>query len=406
MNNKFKYLLAFVLLLLVSTCTFAQTETSNQRGYVLLISMDAFRHDYYDSLNTSTLRSIANNGVHAKSLISCYPTKTFSNHYSIATGLYPNNHGIVNNSFTDSLLGDYSIGNRESVGNGKFYGGEPIWVTAEKQGVKTASYFWVGSEAPIQGIQPSIWKPYDNHTSYQQQTDSIMKWFMLPAALRPHLVTFYYYQPDWTSHKQGPWNQQTTKLAEQLDSLLGNFIQQLETLPFADSLNIIVVSDHGMTETSSQRVINLSNHVSKEMFSNISGGNPVYSLQPYPEFFNEVLTKLKQIDHLNVWERHQIPPRYMYGSNPRINDILVEAEFGWSVGWTNKLARYNGGTHGYDNMNPEMHGIFFAQGPAFKQGYERESFMNIHIYSIIARILNLKPAITDGDISEVIDIFQ
>ncbi|BDX38871.1 alkaline phosphatase family protein [Tenuifilaceae bacterium CYCD] len=399
-------LLSSVAILFQAQNAIGQKNTTPTDSYVLLISLDAYRWDYPDVFNTPSLRKLASEGVKAKSLISCYPSKTFPNHYSIATGLHPDHHGIVNNSFYDEKLGYYALGDRKSVENGAFYLGEPIWITAQKQGVKCASYFWVGSEAPIQGMQPTYWKKYSKKTTFEDKIDTVIHWFSLPEDQRPHLVTFYHYQPDWTSHDFGPLAKETRAVAEQLDSLIGVFMDKLRELPIASKINVIVVSDHGMADISNDRYINLSDNLSKDWFSVISGGNPVYSLQPKPEFYQEALEKLKKIDHLKVWERNDIPKRYVYGTSSRVNDILIEADLGWSVAWVDDKERFNGGTHGYDNMLPEMQGIFFAKGPAFKQGYIHESFMNIDIYPIISKILGIQPAKVDGNIDEVEGIFK
>ncbi len=394
------FLLVFGAFTLAPASLYAQVNSAPDT-YVLLISLDGFRWDYPNIYRTPNIDEFGKTGVRAQSLISCYPSKTFPNHYSIATGLHPDHHGIVNNSFYDEQLGYYRLGDRKSVENGNFYEGEPIWVTAEKQGVRTASFFWVGSEAPIKGIQPTYWKRYDQKVPFSQRVDTVMKWLSLPINQRPRLVTFYYHQPDWVSHDYGPVSPQTQRVVEQLDSLIGYFLGRLSELPIANQLNVIILSDHGMAEISKDKVVNLSEYMDKNMFKYISGGNPVYTLQPLPEHANEVLNKLQTIPHLKVWERNSIPKRYVYGDNPRVNDILVEAHLGWSVTWAHDRESYSGGTHGYDNMIPEMQGIFYARGPAFKSGYVHPSFLNVNVYPIIANILGLQPAKTDGSLDEV-----
>lgn len=394
------FLLVFGAFTLAPGSLYAQVNSAPDT-YVLLISLDGFRWDYPNIYRTPNIDEFGKTGVRAQSLISCYPSKTFPNHYSIATGLHPDHHGIVNNSFYDEQLGYYRLGDRKSVENGNFYEGEPIWVTAEKQGVKTASFYWVGSEAPIKGIQPTYWKRYDQKVPFSQRVDTVMKWLSLPINQRPRLVTFYYHQPDWVSHDYGPVSPQTQRVVEQLDSLIGYFLGRLSELPIANQLNVIILSDHGMAEISKDKVVNLSEYMDKNMFKYISGGNPVYTLQPLPEHANEVLNKLQTIPHLKVWERNSIPKRYVYGNNPRVNNILVEADLGWSVTWAHDRESYSGGTHGYDNMIPEMQGIFYARGPAFKSGYVHPSFLNVNVYPIIANILGLQPARTDGSLDEV-----
>ncbi|MEE3196351.1 MAG: ectonucleotide pyrophosphatase/phosphodiesterase, partial [Candidatus Neomarinimicrobiota bacterium] len=173
--------------------------------YVLLVSMDGFRSDYLEIADTPNFDKMSKNGVKAEGLKPVFISKTFPNHYSIATGMYAESHGLIANSFFASDINKYySIRDRESVENGDFYGGEPIWVTAERQGMNTASYFWVGTEASIAGVHPSIWKRYDQKVPFDDRIDSVMTWFSLPMSNRPRLVMLYFHEPDWTGHKYGP----------------------------------------------------------------------------------------------------------------------------------------------------------------------------------------------------------
>ncbi len=385
-------------------CTSAQD--SKDDTYVVVLSLDAFRWDYPDIANTPALKAMAESGVKAKALIPCYPSKTFPNHYSLATGLHPNNHGIVCNRFYDKELGYYSIGDRNAVENPAFYGGEPMWLTAERQGKKAATFFWVGSEAPIGGNYPSHWKRYDQKVSFESRIDTVIHWLSLPEEVRPRLIAWYYHEPDWTAHRDGATGTKTLALVEQLDSLLGVFNSKLSQLPHADKINFIVVSDHGMADISPDKYINLSDYVERDWFDYITGGNPVYSLQPKQEFKQKALEALRAIENLKVWERNEIPERLHYGSNPRIQDLVIEAEAGYSIGFTSNADRYSGATHGYDNANPDMHGIFYAKGPAFKKGFEHEAFQNVNLYTIVTHILGLEPAETDGNFNEVKDLFS
>lgn len=397
-----------VLLLTIGSALIAckpETKLKND-SYVVILSLDAFRWDYPNIANTPTLNGMAEQGVKAKALIPCYPSKTFPNHYSIATGLYPDNHGIVCNRFFDKELGYYSIGDRDAVENPAFYGGEPIWLTAERQGLKAAMFFWVGSEAPIGGSYSSHWKPYDQKISFESRIDTVIGWLSLPEAERPRFIAWYYHEPDWTAHRDGATGTKTLALVEQLDSLLGVFVEKLSELPHADKVNFIVVSDHGMADISPQKYINLTEYIDRDWFDYITGGNPVYSLQPKEEHKQEALKALQSIENLKVWERNEIPERLHYGSNPRIQDIVIEAETGYSIGFSSNSDRYTGATHGYDNANPEMHGIFYAKGPAFKKGYEQKAFINVNVYGIIADILGLQPAETDGNWEDVKDMLN
>ena len=210
-------------------------------------------------------------------MYSSFPTVTFPNHYSIATGLYPDHHGLINNSFSAPDLGlFYRMGDRTAVENPDFYGGEPIWVTAEKQGVRSASFFWVGSEAK----HPSYWKKYDESVTYEARIDTVIKWLGYPPEKRPGLITLYFDEPDATSHSFGPVSAQTGKIVERLDSLIGVLRTKLSKLPEAKRINLIILSDHGMSAISPDRYINIKSLVPNRMIASMSGGNPVYLINP------------------------------------------------------------------------------------------------------------------------------
>jgi len=250
-------LITFFLFALYSS-PYAQRPTP----YVVMLSMDGFRWDYPDKCPTPNLDRIAETGVKARSLQPAFPSKTFANHYTMATGLYPDHHGIVDNSFYDPATGKhYSISNRQAVEDPSFYGGEPIWVTAEKNGITAASFFWVGSEAPVNGIQPTYWKRYDHDVPFEQRIDSVIYWLNLPEEMRPHLITWYMDEPDGIGHGEGPYSEKTFRMVAYLDSLLGVFLDKIEALPIASQVNIIVTSDHGMGPVSPDRCIILKEYI-------------------------------------------------------------------------------------------------------------------------------------------------
>lgn len=378
-----------------------QTTTEKvSKPYVVMLSLDAFRWDYPDMYNTPNLDSIANVGVKAKSIQSCFPSKTFPNHYSMATGLHPDNHGIVLNRFSDSILGEFKLSNRDAVSNPGFYGGEPIWVTAENQGVKSACYFWPGSEAPIKGVYPDVWKKYEEEVPFEDRLDSVISWLKKPSDIRPHLILWYMHEPDDVGHGFGPFADETKRTVEYLDSLVGVFCYKLNQLPIADSVNIIFTADHGMGEISADRTVKLSEHINKEWISDVKGGNPVYFIQPKAEFLDSVYNSLSVIPNMKCWKKNEIPERLVYGKNVRILDLVCVADSAWSIVW-DKASYSVGGTHGYDPFNTDMHAIFYADGPAFKENYVHPTFTNINIYPLITEILSLKPAEIDGDLEGV-----
>jgi alkaline phosphatase D len=391
-----------IILLLIAILTvltgFRQDNRKPYKNYVLLVSFDAFRWDYSKLYNTPNLNKLAKDGVNAERMYSSFPTVTFPNHYSIVTGLYPDHHGLINNSFPAPDLGlFYRMGDRNAVENPAFYGGEPVWVTAEKKGVKSASFFWVGSEAPVDGIQPSYWKKYDETVTYEARIDTVIKWLGYPVPKRPELVTLYFDEPDATSHIFGPVSPQTGKVVERLDSLIGVMRTKLSALPEAKRINLIILSDHGMSAVSPSRYVNIKSLVPNRMIASISGGNPVYLINPSEGKKDSVLYLLNRSKGLKAWSKSGLPPKWHYGTNPRIPEIVVVADSSWSIGTRSDGSSVRGGAHGYDNSNSDMFSIFYAAGPSFKKNYKFRELNNVDIYNLVCRILDISPAKNDGD---------
>jgi predicted AlkP superfamily pyrophosphatase or phosphodiesterase len=368
------------------------------KNYVLLVSLDGFRWDYPNLYITPNLNRLAIDGVKADRLIPSFPTVTFPNHYTIATGLYPDHHGLIDNNFlaTDLNL-SYRMSNRAAVENPDFYGGEPIWVTAQKQGAKAASFYWVGSEAPVRGMHPFYWKKYDEAVPYEARIDSVVKWLAYPEEKRPELVTLYFDEPDATSHKYGPNSEQTEKVVERLDSLIGVLRLKLSSLPYHKRINFILLSDHGMGAISQDRYINLKEVVPERMISSVYGGNPVLLVNPVEGKQDSMLLLLKAQKNLKAWAKADVPARFHFGTNSRVPGIVVLADSSWSLGNRPASSSIRGGAHGYDNANSDMFAIFYASGPAFKRNYRFHELNNTDIYGMICRILKLKPAANDGN---------
>jgi predicted AlkP superfamily pyrophosphatase or phosphodiesterase len=398
-----KKILVYLLLPLFSVLYIVSTGFSEGRrkpfkNYVVLVSFDAFRWDFDKMYKTPNLNKLAAEGVKAGRLVSSFPTNTFPNHYSIATGLYPDHHGLINNSFfAPDLNLTYRMGDRAAVENPDFYEGEPIWVTAEKQGVRAASFFWVGSEAPVRGIQPAYWKKYDTNVTYGARIDTVVKWLSYPEASRPELVTLYFDEPDATGHDFGPVSPETGKVVNMLDSLLGDLRNKLAKLPYSKRINLIVLSDHGMAPVSSEKYINLKSVVPERMIVSISGGNPVYSINPAVAKSDSVLLLINQTPGVKAWLKENLPERWHYGSNPRIPPIVAVADSSWYVGTRPLSGTLSGGAHGYDNRNSDMYAIFYAAGPSFRKNYTIPEMNNTDIYDLICRILDIEPAPNDGN---------
>ncbi len=399
----FKQILLLLIagILLTSYKPYHKKDQAKSKPYLIVLSLDGFRWNYPEEAKTPVLDSLKKAGVFAE-MIPSFPSKTFPNHYTIATGLYPDHHGIVMNQFyAPGLKKYYSVSNRKSVRNGVFYGGEPIWNTARKQGVCSATLFWVGSEANIQKMHANYWYPYNQKLPFASRIDSVAHWLSLPKKVRPHLIMWYYPEPDGTGHHYGPHSKQVIQMLEQLDTWLGKFFTTMRRLPNFKQLNFIITSDHGMQTLSPKREIILDKHVDTADLKIISGSNPVFNIQVKPGKLQVVYKALKKVAHMHVWKHDSLPGYLHYGHNPRTLDLTMVADPGWSLYWSWRISGEKG-THGYDPYTDRaMHAIFYAAGPAFKNGYQGHSFKNVDLYPLMAKILHLKPAPTDGNLNEI-----
>ncbi len=386
------------ILIFLNGCQQRTDETATEQ-YVVMLSMDGCRWDYPQLADMPNLESIATKGIKAESMQPVFPANTFPTHYALATGMYPDHNGLVDNSFTAPDLGrSYEISDREAVEDGRFYGGEPIWVSAELQGIRSASFYWVGSAAEIKGVRPSIWKSYDHDVPYETRIDSVIAWLQLPEHLRPRLITWYFDEPDGVGHDFGPESETTKTTLEHLDSLLGIFLAKVEALPIADQVNVIVTSDHGMSATSEDRVIWIDDYV-KEEWQEERGWTMFH---PAEGFEDSIYNALQGVPHLRVWKKADVPEYLHFGSHVRVPAIVCARDEGWAVGRRYQdPGKYNGGSHGYDPTFKSMHVIFYASGPAFKEGYVHPTFESIHVYALLAKILDLNPAETDGSLEPV-----
>jgi predicted AlkP superfamily pyrophosphatase or phosphodiesterase len=364
------------------------------RPYVILISFDGFRADYFDRVHTPAFDRVAASGVRAEALIPVFPSKTFPNHYTIATGMYPENHGIVGNSFYDPALdATYSIGDRESVIDGSWYRGEPIWVTAETQGMVAASFFWVGSEADVMGVQPTIWKPYDGRIPNEARVDSVLAWLELPEENRPHVITLYFSNVDSAGHRHGPDSDEVDAAIADTDRVLGRLLDGLGTLPVGDQVYLVIVSDHGMAQYTTETAVAIDDLIDMTgILMADSGPAANLHVEGGSARAREITDQLNaRLANGRAYLRQDVPEHLNYRADPRIGDVVVVMEEGWQIRPSDRMPRSDGGTHGWDPTLPSMHGIFLAMGPTVRQGVTIPAFEAVEIYPMLAEILGLRP---------------
>ncbi|GAA4445442.1 ectonucleotide pyrophosphatase/phosphodiesterase [Pontibacter saemangeumensis] len=397
------FLLCFFLL---AASASAQVDTAQQvtpyrrnspeqqeKPYLILISADGFRYDYADKYDAKHLQALRGQGVQAASMIPSFPSKTFPNHYTLVTGMYPATHGLVNNHFYDPQRKEtYTMRDKSKVEDSSWYGGVPLWVLAEQQNMLAASYYWVGSEAPIKGIRPTYYYLYNEGIAFEDRVETVVNWLQLPEERRPHLITFYLPEVDHAGHRFGPDAPETRAAVQELDANL----QQLTEAVAATGLpvNYIFVSDHGMTEIDTGNTLPLPAAVDTARF-HISGGGMVVELHAKDRSaIKSTYRKLKkEAEGYQVYRKKNMPKHLHYGAKEdaynRVGDILLLSEAPRVFHFSSRKPAP--GAHGYDPATvKDMHATFYAWGPAFRKGTKIPSFRNIHVYPVVAEILGLK----------------
>jgi predicted AlkP superfamily pyrophosphatase or phosphodiesterase len=388
-------------------------ETSTQQAKaaattpLLLISIDAYRADYFNRGVTPNLAAMAATGVHADSMQPSFPSLTFPNHYAIVTGLVPDHNGIVNNNMWDAELGAFSLSDRKAVSNGLWWDqGTPLWETADAAGLRTATMFWPGSEADIQGKRPDFWKPFDMKVTPDQRVDQVLAWLDLPIDQRPSFVTLYFDAVDHAGHTYGPDTPEVNQALRDTDAAIGRLVDGLRQRGLYDKINIIVLADHGMASVPKgnniliDKLINMKD-VQEVNLGIVAGFNPKRKHD-----FNAIEEQLEQPQqHMQCWDKTRIPKRFNYGANARVPQLVCLADVGWRITTTDYLAKHKGpmslGEHGYDNADPRMQALFIAHGPAFQSGIRYHSFPNVDVYPLMAHLLGVTPSFNDGHFEDV-----
>ncbi|HEX6914535.1 MAG TPA: ectonucleotide pyrophosphatase/phosphodiesterase [Chitinophagaceae bacterium] len=362
------------------------------KPYVILVSADAFRYDYAQKYHAANLLSLSARGVKAESMMPSYPSVTFPNHYTIATGLYPSHHGIVYNRFYDrSRMESYGLSNREVVEDGSWYGGIPLWVLAEQKGMLAAAYHFPGTEAPVRGIYSSYRYRYNSKTPLAVGVRAVDRWLRLPDSIRPHFISFYIGDVDEAGHHTGPDSRQTREAVLRVDQIIGelNEVVRSSGLP----VNFIFVSDHGMARVDTTSAINIRSMIDTAKFIIAEGSTAMHLYARKPSDIMDTYRKLKRAENgFSVYLRDSIPAEWNYNSTAdrfnRIGDIYIAAVYPKVFSSWN--GRINPGTHGYDPVMREMHAIFYAWGPAFRAGANIGIIRNVDVYPLVCRILGLE----------------
>ena len=415
----FKKIATFILYLFIASLSFAQDSTHNSlttaplilsvdtsqqiikgrtnsaaqinKPYVILISADGFRADFNELYDAKNLNALAKTGVHAKFMTPSYPSVTFPNHYSIVTGLYPAHHGLVDNSYIDVPTGAmYSMGNKKMVAEGKWYGGTPIWVLAEQQKMISASFYWVASEADIQGIKPTYHYVYNEKIDIATRIKAIKDWLSLPEAQRPHLITFYFPQVDHDAHEYGPNDPHVANAVQFVDSSINALQASLASLHLP--INYIFVSDHGMAKVDNVKTLPLPKAIDTAYFTVPWGDTQLHLYSKDKSKIETTYQALKLDTSVTVYKLDETPAYWHYTSKDdrynRLGDLIVIPHFPKVFNLSKRKTTL--GKHGFDNHLVEMRASFTAWGPAFKNGMTIDGFENVNVFPLVAHILGLQ----------------
>lgn len=388
------------LLVLLSGCSLAagtggiNDPSVRDRPYIVLVSLDGFRHDFQDRYETPALDRLAKGGVRAEALIPVFPTLTFPNHYSIATGLYPAEHGILGNTFASKTRdGWYSMYDRDAVGDGRWYGGNPVWTLAEQNGMVAAAFFFVGTEAAVNGVRPSHWRAFDASIAGGDRVRQVLDWLALPDERRPHVITLYFEDVDTAAHDHGPDAPQTAAAVTRVDGYVGQLLDGIAELPIAARTYVVIVSDHGLARYRDESPFFVDSAVELDEVMTVDHGSLAFLYFPSPD-----TARARRIsDAINAaWEHgtaylpSDAPDEWKIGVDSGFADIIVQADAGYAVFSSADNGSVSSvGDHGWPPEAETMHGIFLATGPRLPSDVLVPPIRAVDVYPLMTSLLGL-----------------
>ncbi|XP_021547765.1 ectonucleotide pyrophosphatase/phosphodiesterase family member 5 [Neomonachus schauinslandi] len=392
---------SFVLAALIFSVTFS-LQPDQQK--VLLVSFDGFRWDYLYRVPTPHFHYVMKYGVHVKQVTNIFITKTYPNHYTLVTGLFAENHGIVANDMFDPILNkSFSLDNMTIYDSEFWEEATPIWITNQRAGHSSGAAMWPGADVKIHNSFPTHYMPYNESVSFEDRVAKIIEWFTSKEPVSLGLL--YWEDPDDMGHHLGPESPLMGPVISDIDNKLGYLIQMLKKAKLWNILNLIITSDHGMTQCSEERIIELDQYLDKDHYILIDQ-SPVAAILPKEGKLDEVYAALAHAHpNLTVYKREEIPERWHYKYNHRIQPIIAVADEGWYI-LQNKSDNFLLGNHGYDNALADMHPIFLAHGPAFRKNFTKEAMNSTDLYPLLCHLLNVTGMPHNGSLESVRDLLS
>lgn len=365
---------------------------------LILVSIDGFRADYLDRGITPNLSRLAEEGVHG-AIRPSFPSKTFPNHYTLVTGQRPDHHGIVDNNMLDPEIPGvkFALSNKAAVTDERWWNdGTPIWVSAERAGIRSATMFWPGSEAAIHGVRPSLWLPFNQALQATARVDQVLTWLDAPAAERPRFVTLYFDEIDTAGHWSGPDSPELNDMVRRTDAAVGRLMDGLAARGL--TANLVITADHGMAPVAPERAIYIEEILPKDAGQSVAQGA---FMSYYPAAGREAEVEaalIKPHDHMTCWRKGEIPARYQFGTHRRVSPIFCLSQTGWEITTREWVAKrpLRGGDHGFDPYAPEMAAVFIGHGPGFRRGVVTPTTDNVDVYGVLTDLLAVKAEPNDG----------
>ncbi|XP_049749451.1 ectonucleotide pyrophosphatase/phosphodiesterase family member 5 [Elephas maximus indicus] len=390
---------------ILATLTFATTLSLHpDQQKVLLVSFDGFRWDYLYKVPTPHFHYVMKYGVHVKQVTNIFITKTYPNFYTLVTGLFAESHGIVSNDMFDPILNKSFSLDHMNIYDSEFWEeATPIWITNQRAGHTSGAAMWPGTDVKIHKSFPTHYMPYNESVSFEDRVDKIIEWFTSKEPI--NLGLLYWEDPDDMGHHLGPDSPLMGPVISDIDNKLGYLIKMLKKANLWNTLNLIITSDHGMTQCSENRIIELDQYLDKDHYILIDQ-SPVAAILPKEGKFDEVYEALAHAHpNLTVYKKEEIPERWHYRHNDRIQPIIAVADEGWYI-LQNKSDDFLLGSHGYDNALPEMHPMFLAHGPAFRNNFTKESMNSTDLYPLLCHLLNITAMPHNGSFQNVQDLLN
>ncbi len=358
---------------------------------VVVVMIDGFPPAYLDHYNPPNLTRLATSGVRSEAR-AVFPAKSIPSQYSMVTGLYPGHHGILANAmqFDDRM---FSMNNPQEFENPLWWGGEPIWITAKRQGKKTFTYAWPGSET--RGRQPDRHYPYPSSSSETQRIEKAIQWLNMPPLFRPDLILVTLDDVDLSGHYYGTQSKQVEIAIEENDILIGQIMEAAEIA----NANLIVLSDHGQVDLDVEHEIFLEDYINLEQVDIIEISPCLMVNTDEARMVFQALADAHPA--MTVYAKPNFPAAWNWEYPGRTPDIVATLKSGWSIRPSREVPNPYVGGHGFDDSFESFDGIFLASGPAFQNSYRMTGFENIHLYELLAHLLEITPAPNDGTLEAV-----